>query len=286
MPYFVQQVIHPILSIRLLLLQIMLFIAMQRWRDWKYRVAIGLFFLFETARTVYVGGARTELTLLLITFVLLYHRLARQLTIKFALLAAALVLGGFNYLGVLREPAYMDAMRVYDIPRLAAPNEFQVVWATSFDVYERQQLGTLGTVPWQLPFSDFYFMVPSQLLPFEKIDPSAWYLQVSGYEGGLMFGVIAQAIIGFGWKQLVIQGVLLGYIAAKLHRWYVKRAERFWPLIFYLFCCIWTYYSVRQSSLAVLSFIEYQFVPTLIAVEILSVMLTGVHKQARKLIRV
>ena len=84
---------------------------------------------------------------------------------------------------------------------------------------------------------------------------------------------------------LVLEGILLGYIAAKLHRWYVKRAQRFWPLIFYLFCCIWTYYSVRQTSLAMLSFIEYQFVPTLMMVELLSVILQGMHRQARRLIR-
>lgn len=285
LPYLLLQVVHWFLPIRWFLLQIMLFIAMRHWRSsWKYRVAIVLFFVFELIRTVYVGGARSELTLLLLTFVLLYHRLVRPLTIKFAAGASVLALIGFNFLGLLREPGYLEMMQAYNVPSLAAINEFQGVWATSFDVYERKQQGTLGDVPWQLPFSDFYYMVPSQLLPFEKIDVQSWYLQVSGYEGGLMFGVIAQAIIGLGWIQLIFEGILLGYIAAKLHRWYVKRSERFWPLIFYLFCCIWTYYSMRQSCLAVLSFIEYEFLPTMISVGLLTVLVRGAHKQARKLI--
>jgi hypothetical protein len=175
-------------------------------------------------------------------------------------------------------------MEAYNVPGLAAENEFQGVWATGFDVYERKLQGTLGDVPWQLPFSDFYYLVPSQLLPFEKIDVQSWYLQVSGAEGGLMFGVIAQAIVGLGWIQLIFEGILLGYLAAKLHRWYVKRSERFWPIIFYLFCCIWTYYSMRQSCLAVLSFIEFEFLPAMISVGLLTVLVRGAHKQARKLI--
>jgi hypothetical protein len=285
LPYLLQQAVHYLLPIRLLLVQIMLFIGMQRWRNWKYRVAIVLFLAFEAGRTIYVGGARTELVLLGITFVLLYHRLVRPLTIKVALPAATILLMAFNFLGLVREPGYMEAMRIYNVPRLAAANEFQVVWGTSFDIYNRQQLGTLPAIPRQLPFSDFYYMVPSQLLPFEKIDLQGWYFAVSGYTG-VMFGAIAQGLIGFGWKQLIIQGILLGYLCAKLHRWYAKRAERFWPTIFYLFCCTWTYYSMRQSSLAVLSFIEYEFVPVLVTVELLSVLLRGAHQRARVLIKV
>jgi len=285
LPYLLQQVVHSVLSIRFLLLQIMLFIAMRHWRDWKYRVAIVLFFAFEIGSSLYVRGARTNLTLLGITFVLLYHRLVRPLTLKIALPAATVLLMAFNFIGLLRAGDYLDTMRNYDVPRLAAINEFQVVWGTSYDVYRRKQLGILGDVEWQLPFSDFYYLVPSQLLPFEKIDVQSWYLQKTGYDGGLMFGIVSQALVGFGWKQLLLEGIFLGYIAAKLHRWYVKRAQRFWPLILYLFCCIWTYYSVRQTSLAVLSFIEYQFVPTLIMVELVRLLLQRVHTHARRLIR-
>jgi len=285
LPYVLQQVVHCVLSIRFLLVQIMLLMAMRHWRDWKYRAGVGLFFAFEIVRTVYVRGARTELTLLGITFVLLYHRLVRPLTLKIVLPAVTVLLMGFNFIGLLRAPEYLQMMRTYDLPGLAAINEFQVVWGTSYDIYRRQQLGILGDVEWQLPFSDFYYVIPSQLLPFEKIDVQSWYLQKTGYEGGLMFGVVSQALVGFGWKQLLLEGIFLGYIAAKLHRWYVKRAQRFWPLILYLFCCIWTYYSVRQTSLAVLSFIEYQFVPTLIMVELVRLLLQRVHTQARRLIR-
>jgi len=285
LPFVVQQAVHYLLPIRLLLVQIMLFMAMRHWRDWKYRVAIGLFFAFEIGRTLYVGGARTELTLLLITFVLLYHRVVKPLTFKVATIAAAAVVIGFNLLGLVRAPGYLDAMKAYGIPRLAAVNEFQIVWGTCYDVWRRRQLGILGDIPWQLPYSDFYYLVPSQLLPFEKIDTQAWYLQISGFDGGLMFGIISQAMVGFGWKQLLLEGIVLGYLAAKLHRWYVKRAQRFWPLIFYLFCCIWTYYSMRQTALAVLSFIEFEFVPALIMVELLSLLVQRAHRQARRLIR-
>lgn len=285
LPFLLQQVVHYLLPIRFLLVQIMLFMAMRHWRNWKYRVAIGLYIAFEIGRTLYVGGARTELTLLLITFVLLYHRVVKPLTFKVAIAAAVLVVIGFNLLGLLRAPGYLEAMQVYGIPRLAAVNEFQIVWGTCYDLWRRRSLGILTDVPWQLPFSDFYYLVPSQLLPFEKIDVQAWYLQISGFDGGLMFGIVSQAMVGFGWKQLFLEGILLGYIAAKLHRWYVKRAQRFWPLIFYLFCCIWTYYSMRQTALAVLSFIEFEFLPALIMVELVSMLLQRVHKQARRLIR-
>lgn len=288
LPLILQQVIHWFVSYRLLLLQMLLIIAMQRWRDWRYRIAIFAFLAFQIGLTLYVRGARTELTLLLITAVLMYHRLVRPLTLKVAIPAAAGLLLAFNLLGLLRDSDYMRVVRSYGVPSLATVNEFQIVWGTSYDIYMRKQLGVLGPVPRQLPFSDLYFMVPSQLLPFEKIDPAIWYMSVAGYDtnsGGLMFGVVSHAILGYDWKELIARSILLGVLAALLHRWYVKRAERFWPMVLYMFICIWTYYGMRQSSFAILSFLEYEFVPVFLGVELTSVLLRGAHRRARGLMR-
>ena len=54
-----------------------------------------------------------------------------------------------------------------------------------------------------------------------KIDPADWYLEVVGIQGtgqGLMFGVIAQSIIGWGAVELALRGIALGTLFALMHR--------------------------------------------------------------------
>ena len=123
-------------------------------------------------------------------------------------------------------------------------------------------------MPWQIYVSDLYFPVPSQLLPFDKIDPSTWYIDVIGETGsgnGYMFGVMSQAVVGLDWAELVLRGVVLALVLAVLQRWYVRRADGFWPTLLYVFVGIWTYYTFRASTFYGAYFVVYHFLPVLIA---------------------
>jgi hypothetical protein len=139
-------------------------------------------------------------------------------------------------------------------------------------------------VPWQIYVSDLYLIIPSQLLPFEKWDPAEWYLDVIGARGtgvGFMFGVMAQAVLGLDWAELVARGALLGHVSALLHRWYVRRARRFWPTLLYLFVGIWAYYTVRATSFYLVHFVVYQFGSVMAGVALLSAALRWRRRASR-----
>src|SRR5262249_48808810 len=125
--------------------------------------------------------------------------------------------------------------------------------------------------------SDFYLPIPSQLLPFEKIDPSSWYIdliQDNGSGVGYMFGVMSQAALGFDWIELVVRAALLALMLALLQSWYVRHPTSFGRTLFCLFASIWTYYSVRASTFYFLYFLIYHFVPVLLATKALERMLS------------
>ena len=107
--------------------------------------------------------------------------------------------------------------------------------------------------------------VPQQLLPIKKIDPSEWYLGVKGIndQTGYMFGVIAQSVIGFGLLELALRGAVLGVIFAAAGRWYTRRSSRFLPTLFYVWLCVWSYYTFRASTFYLLSPIIYRVLPAL-----------------------
>jgi hypothetical protein len=171
-----------------------------------------------------------------------------------------------------------SAFAASEVSHWSTVNEFQVLFGTPYDLYMRKAAGTLPPTPWQVSVSDLLLPIPSQVLPFPKIDPSEWYLGAAGLLGtgfGAMFGVISQAIVGFDWIELVVRGCVLGFVLAKLHRWYVRRQRHYWPTLLYLFVCVWSYYTFRASTFYFATFIVYQFVPVLLAVRIIRTVLRG-----------
>jgi hypothetical protein len=274
LPHLLLQFVQNFDHIRFTYSQLLISIFLLRWRDWRYRLLLIGALTVDVIYTASQHGSRSELILLLLTAVLLYHRMVKPLNVKLAVLIGCSIFGGFLTLGVMRNRAIEPFYDESHVPFLVRNNEFQAVWATSYDIFTLKRDGVLGTPPWQLFFSDLYFLVPSQLLPFEKIDPSAWYLNAAGIEGvGLMFGAVGQAVLGFDWPEIFVRGILLGAIAAMLHRWYVRRYRNWWVNMFYLFVSVWTYYSMRQTSFASLYFIVYWFVPSYLSVELVALLL-------------
>src|SRR5262249_15382172 len=161
-------------------------------------------------------------------------------------------LGVFLWLGIARNINTNEQVEIIaevfsseDVSLLTINNEFQALFGTAYDLYRRKNEGSLGPVPWQIYFSELYMVIPGQLLPFEKWDAAEWYLEVIGLRNlnvGYMFGVMSQVVIGLDWVELAVRGVLLGWIFAWMHRWYVRHASEFWAALFYLFLCVWSYY--------------------------------------------
>jgi hypothetical protein len=278
LPFFLLQIVHNVMSICSVLIWCCIAVLMRRWDDWKARVVLVGFLAYSLAYATLTHGERTSAFLCLLVTILYYHRLVRPLTFR---LAATLFLGAFmmfNAVGTFRARSIVVPYG-YDEPNfLTNCNEFQVVFGTAYDLWDRQEKGILPPVPFQITYGELLATIPGQLLPFPKMDPSSWYCEVSGLYAGFMYGAISQGVVGFDWLQLAMNGAAIALIFGLIHRWYVRNAHGFWPSMFYVFLCVWTYYSMRQTTFAALSFVEYWFVPPFLLITFIAFLLRRVRQ--------
>lgn len=280
-PYVLWQVTGIVLASMLLVKQALLLLLMRYWHSLRYRLLIVAWLSVEVGSVGLRLGARSHAVLLLLSAALLYHRAVRPIRVRTLAIGSVCLIGAFLMFGYLRGARSDTALSVSGA--VAANNEFQSLFATTFDVLERKRQDTLGPVPWQVYLSDLYHVVPSQLLPFEKMDPAQWYLDVLGIRGGavgFMFGVITQSVLGLDWIELVMRGAVLAWLFAALHRWYVARAARFWPTLLYLFIGIWSYYTMRATTFYFVHFVVYQFVPVMLATKVIAWALFGARRRS------
>jgi hypothetical protein len=274
-PHLVVQITHNVFDSVLLIKQVILLVLVTRWNDWRWRWLTKAWLVYEVVRVVLHMGARSTVVLLVLTFILYYHRLVKPLTLKAAVLAGTTVLSVFLLLGIVRNLGTFSGYSASEGSFLTSNNEFQALFATAFDLHMRRAMGVLPPVPWQIYVSDLYLEIPSQLLPFYKWDPSEWYLEVIGARGqgiGYMFGVMSQAAVGWGWIELVLRGAVLGVFFGFLHRWQVQRASDFFATLLYAYVCIWGYYTFRATTFWFMYNVIYQFIPIMMILGLLSVL--------------
>lgn len=281
-PYFILQIGHNVLGALFVAELGLMILLIGNWRNRWCRWFLALWLLYEVLTTVLTLGSRGRVVLLLIGAGVLYHRLVKAVSFPRLIFAGVLLLTGFLVLGAIRVVESSGDMRDRAAHALTDGNEFQGLFTTAFDLHKKRESGQLAAVPWQLYVADLYFVIPSQLLPFEKLDPSTWYIDVIGQTGqgiGYMFGVMAQAAIGLDWIELVLRGAVLAAALAILQRWYVRRATHFWPTLFSLFVSIWAYYSMRAWTFYAVYFVLYHFVPILLSAWLLERLLTRVRRR-------
>lgn len=268
LPLAVQQISQNLRGMLVLLKLCVVAVLLQHWQYKTSRLLLAAWLLMEVVATAMRMGGRTDTLFLLVAAALLYHRLVRPLTFRLAGVgAAALLVAAVGY-GLLRDLRHTEG-RVPQNTYWTAVNEFQVILGTGFDLHKRRETGTLADVPWQVRASEVLMLVPSQLLPFPKVDPAEWYLQQLGLDPrqvGLMFGALAQAAVGLDWLELALRGMILGVLFGLFHRFYIRRAHSAWWTLLYLYVCLWSYYTVRASSFYFVYFVLYRFLPTLVMV--------------------
>jgi hypothetical protein len=266
LPLVAYQAINHLKGIVLILKMALLILLFERWRSKGWRAALVLWLAVETVGTILNMGARFETALLLLTALLCYHRLVRPVRLAHAFAAGVLFIAAFQIMGMVRNYTLRGDRPV---PRLtlrsvaSATNEFQSIFATAYDLDGMKRAGRLENIPASLYFSDFLMPVPQQLLSIRKIEPAQWYLEQSGIKDGTgyMFGVIAQSVIGFGWLELILRGVVVGLLFAWAQRWHASNATRFLPTLVYVWLCVWSYYTFRASTFYLLSPIIYRLLP-------------------------
>ena len=276
-PYFILQIGHNVLGALFVVELGVMILLMAHWRKRWCRYTLAAWLLYEIASTVIKLGSRGRVVLLLISAGVLYHRLVKAVRFRTLIVAGVLLLFGFMVLGAIRVVESPDAMKEAAQHTLTGSNEFQGLFTTAFDIHKKKEAGELPSVPWQIYVSDFYFPIPSQLLPFQKIDPSLWYIDILGQTGqgiGYMFGVMSQAALGMDWIELVLRGGILAAALALLQRWYSHRAAYFWPTLLTLFVSIWAYYTMRASTFYIAYLVIYHFLPVMFAASLLERLLS------------
>ena len=245
----------------------LLFIVVSRCKQKKWRSILFIWIAAEIIQTVFIKGARTGLVLFLMAAALLYHRLIRPFTFKFLISSGALLFVLFIFLGVYRNYSSTDEMKA-SLPlniagSFSTNNEFQVLLGNAYDVKQRKDAGVF--LPWYLYINDIITILPpQQIVPFEKVPASEWYLREIGLSGtglGLMWGVITQSIVGLDWLELALRGALLGYILARFHRWYLKRQSGFLTTLIYGFFCLKMYYTFRDTTFSPLANLIWEVIP-------------------------
>jgi hypothetical protein len=274
MPLLLLQISQKLLHILFIFKLALLFIVVSRCRQRKWLIILLVWISAELVQTFYMKGGRSAMVAFLMATALLYHRMIKPLSMKFLMISGASLLIFFNFLGLYR--AYVDfvslraGLSYANSGIFSGGNEFQSLLGTAYDVFQRKEGG--AHLPWYLYINDFITLLPpQQIMPFEKVSASEWYLREIGRSGtgqGYMWGVITQSIVGLDWLELAFRGAILGYILARFHRWYLKHQTGFLETLLYMFFCLKVYYTFRDTTFTFLSNLIWEVIPFYILLRI------------------
>lgn len=290
LPLIARQALPKIYSSIFILKLGLLTILIASWRRRRWRYVVYGWLCVATIGYLFEMGARTELMLLFLSTALLYHRLVRPLKPAAVLTGGALLFVALLGFGLMRGGSSLgenignlQMVLSHDSGELVtASSEFETLFAGTYDLYRMKQAGLIEGVPWQIYTTEILMLIPQQILPFEKVDVQEWYLERSGHPSYFMYGPVAQAILGLDWIELVLRGSLLAWLLARIHRWYARHAGSFWGTLFYVWLMVWSYYTIRSSTLYFLAFILYQYIPTIFFLYMIRELLRVTHWRGRR----
>jgi len=231
-------------------------------------------------------GARTGIVVGLMSVGIAWHVLIRPIALHFWLASGIFGLVVFTALGIVRslEAESLDELREASTEGFGI-GEFDAIWANGVELLQSRELGRLS-VPPAAQFGELWAFIPSQLLPFEKMSLSDWFVetfypQYQAEGGGWAFGAISQAVIGGGTIEAIFRGCLLGIVAAWLMKWYRSPRGPWWRLPFFLYLLISVYQSIRDTTFMQIGYAVQIALPTLILIALIGKLLTTSVKLKR-----
>ena len=273
LPLLLLQVSEKLWGILFLFKLAVLYILLSRCKQKKWLIILIAWIFVEILHTFILKGSRTGLVFFLLSAGLLYHRMIRPLSMIFLITSGSMAFLFFIFMGMYR--AFIDfsslqvALTQSNAGIFSGGNEFQALLGTAYDVFQLKNSG--ANLPWYLHINDFITILPpQQILPFEKVPASEWYLREIGASGqgvGFMWGVVAQSIIGFDWYELALRGGVLGYILAKIHNWYSRRQTGFMETLIYVYLCLKIYYTFRDTTFSILANLVWEIIPFYIIIK-------------------
>lgn len=258
LPLLVGQITHNVLAIgQIAMLGIIAFVFARK--NSLLGLALTAYLLVDAYSTVSKMGARTDFVMLIMAVILCCHRMLKPIGPVLALAVVLAMLAGLLGYGYIRQGTVASISDIWSLS-----NEFQILMTNGIHISWEKARGAIHDVPWQITYNDFFLMIPQQLLPFSKLDASKWYIEQMGWgktPKGVMFGVVAQAKLGFGLPEIIIRGAVLAAVLAFVHRQCVKHAKSLTAFIIYLWLCTWIYYTYRASTFYIATYAIYRVIP-------------------------
>jgi oligosaccharide repeat unit polymerase len=247
----------------------------------KNKPIIFLWLGVATALAFLKLGSRTELFLLLLSAMIVYHRLVKPLSGRVVITLGVVALAGFLIMGFLR------AIQQGGQAGAGSGSEFDALFSTAVDLANRRDFNAIVDVPKTHYFNDFLALFPQQIVPFKKSDMPTWYVKTFYPEmyfsgGGYAFGMIAEALVGFGWAELVVRAAVLGALLAWFHRWFVRRRPSVWTFALYTWVTAISYQSYRNTTFTPMVYVWFRFMPLFVAVTLTAPVLRVVMGGARR----
>jgi hypothetical protein len=170
--------------------------------------------------------------------------------------------------------------------RMSDYTEFEVIFGNAAELmYWHEASGILLDQP-HLYWSGILALIPQQFQKMPKDTPLAWFARSyhpDYYETGgtFAFGVLSEAVTGYGWPELIWRGALIGVVLALMQRGLALRRVSVYFFMSYIWIMVWSYVTVRTGTFALLMMIMYHLVVPIAAVASLSMLL----RRARRTVR-
>jgi hypothetical protein len=224
----------------------------QRWSTHKRLIYA---FIAFTVATVDPEGGRSSTFLTFITCLILFNQFVRKLSTREFLLIGFVGILVFSILGEYRGAVESGAGSASLLSFETGLGEFDNLWANAIELRRAKLNGY--EIPFRLYLSEIYAPIPSNILPFQKLSYSVWYLDefYPAYKsagGGNMFGLLAQLSVGFGLIEAVIRGLLFGWFLSWITR-YLRDGRKWWSYPALLYITIWIFYTIRDSSFSIIN---------------------------------
>ena len=261
-PYFVRQILNNFSALTFVM-SIWFFALTLINRKNKFFASLLFIYLFyEFAKVILGLSGRSWFFIHMLGLFFLYHRIVKPFSGNQIFYIFLIALSSFLLFGYIRT----GQASILSVAGFFTGNEeFSSLFATSYDLKIRlQEFSINETVPFSVTNFDYIALIPSQFLPFEKIDGPSWYIKLIGLQGtgyGAGFGVISQSIVGFGKVELIIRGILIGFIFSSLHRFVTRKKISIWRLVIYTYFAIQSYHIMRNGTGYLLYFFVYFILP-------------------------
>lgn len=278
LPTFLRQIYNHSLSIKMTL-QLILLVGLIRNFD-KNKYIIFVWLLLELVTSSLALQSRTGLMFLFLSSAFAYHYFVKpiKLTTLFFISFSMLLL--FTVLGQLRTGS--DIFLKIGLLTLLTHNEFEAVFGTLFHFNNNSISSPINfDISWLSVWTaDILNLIPSQLLPFDKIDLGHLYTEHYVPEllemgGNFPGGTLLEAMLGLGLFDACLKGLVVGFIFAYIHRSCILGKNSFAKSVFYIWVTVLSYKAFSRGTFMLVPAFFYDFLLPVVFIYSFSALVKG-----------